>query len=249
MLKHKLRRTTEIISFNKRPSDKKKTKEKDAIYSKVRKSQTRKAEDKDKISSIADGGYFTGPESFYETPDTSRAAEEETPGEEKATAKSEPRRGESVSQESQKGATQESQKGATQESEHYESLKAPPASAQTVAPVAYLLPVPVVWCRRATPQEDFIWTSQGVEHLVRQQQLLVKDFSAWMAAHQGSTNTTTAAAAAEAADCGKTVADAPQDVSDVPSNGSSSIRKLQRILEIEEMRQFSERLDRVMAGR
>jgi hypothetical protein len=27
-----------------------------------------------------DGGYFTGPESFYETPDTSRTAEEEGTG-------------------------------------------------------------------------------------------------------------------------------------------------------------------------
>jgi hypothetical protein len=79
----------------------------------------------------------------------------------------------------------------------------------------------------------------------------VKDFSAWIS--QAAKNGDTVADATGGGSASKEAATNERDGdreknSDEQSSGSS-IKKLQRILEIEEMRQFSERLDRVMTVR
>ena len=79
----------------------------------------------------------------------------------------------------------------------------------------------------------------------------MKDFSAWiaLAAKQASGGQTAAADGHDGQAANDQAADQTEEGRLEVQSSGSSIKKLQRILEIEEMRQFSEQLDRVMTAR
>ena len=79
----------------------------------------------------------------------------------------------------------------------------------------------------------------------------MKDFSAWiaLAAKQASGGQTAAADGHDGQAANDQAADQTEEGRREVQSSGSSIKKLQRILEIEEMRQFSEQLDRVMTAR
>jgi len=241
MLKHKLRKTTEKISFSRKNGERKKSNAKDVLYAKVRKTEARRAlfpehfeggrttADRstsggeggktDKLStSMPDGGYFTGPESFYEVPEESGSTQ--SPGKQSRGVE----RG-------QEDRYQEiGSKGQQQQQQQQMQIQ----QQQQQLPCMLYMPIPVFWCRRATPQEDFLYSSQGIENLVIQQQKLVNNISVTMGktdpqtpeqkSTQSSSNTNTS------------LEDAEHNIK------VSSMTKLRRLLEIEEMKTFSEKV-------
>jgi len=236
MLKHKLKKTTDKIGFGRRNTDKKKN-GKEVLYSKVRKSEGVR----DKLStSITDGGYFTGPESsFYDVPDNSQNKDYQTQQQHQ--------------HHKQHHHHQQHQHLHHHHQQHQQQQHSPQRNAEThhvpnqqenvpftsfQLPVTYFMPVDVVWRRRATPHEDFIFTSEGIKNLVLQQQSIVNDISLNMQSFSAPSKTD------DAVKKPNPPMETREEVwkKDFENLEKSSMAKLRRLLEIEEMAKFSQNL-------
>ena len=111
-----------------------------------------------------------------------------------------------------------------------------------------LVPCPVT--RRSSPAEDYMATLSGVSSLIDQQQQLLRMF-------QSSSNTTTNTTTtnnnnSSSKTNNKTVSDekvAETAGEDLAASSSSSIQTLRRIMEIEELRKFSDILESKLEGK
>ena len=112
-----------------------------------------------------------------------------------------------------------------------------------------LVPCPVT--RRSSPAEDYMATLSGVSSLIDQQQQLLRMF-------QSSSNTTTNTTTttnnnnSSSKSNNKTVSDekvAETAGEDLAASSSSSMQTLRRIMEIEELRKFSDILESKLEGK
>ena len=107
-----------------------------------------------------------------------------------------------------------------------------------------LVPCPVT--RRSSPAEDYMATLSGVSSLIDQQQQLLRMF-------QSSSNTsTTTNNNNNSKRNNKTVSDekvAETAGEDLAASSSSSMQTLRRIMEIEELRKFSDILESKLEGK
>ena len=107
-----------------------------------------------------------------------------------------------------------------------------------------LVPCPVT--RRSSPAEDYMATLSGVSSLIDQQQQLLRMFQS---SSNTSNNTTTNNSSKSN---NKTVSDekvAETAGEDLAASSSSSMQTLRRIMEIEELRKFSDILESKLEGK
>ena len=109
-----------------------------------------------------------------------------------------------------------------------------------------LVPCPVT--RRSSPAEDYMATLSGVSSLIDQQQQLLRMFQS-----SSATNTTTTTNNNNSSKSNnKTVSDekvAETAGEDLAASSSSSMQTLRRIMEIEELRKFSDILESKLEGK
>ena len=112
--------------------------------------------------------------------------------------------------------------------------------------------VPCSLTRRSSPAEDYIWTLNGVKSLIEQQQQLLRLFgdskteknvddkiSTRQPDNEGAVNDDSS----RAVSLDKYKATSSLEIrEDVTTRSSSSIQTLRRILEIEELKKFSDKL-------
>ena len=112
--------------------------------------------------------------------------------------------------------------------------------------------VPCSMARRSSPAEDYIWTLNGVKSLIEQQQELLRLFgdnktvvnvddkiSTDQPDNEGAVNDDSS----RAVSLDKYKATSSLEIrEDVTRSSSSSIQTLRRILEIEELKKFSDKL-------
>ena len=111
-----------------------------------------------------------------------------------------------------------------------------------------LVPCPVT--RRSSPAEDYMATLSGVSSLIDQQQQLLRMFQS---SSNTSNNTTTNNNNNNSSKSNnKTVSDekvAETAGEDLAASSSSSMQTLRRIMEIEELRKFSDILESKLEGK
>ena len=110
-----------------------------------------------------------------------------------------------------------------------------------------LVPCPVT--RRSSPAEDYMATLSGVSSLIDQQQQLLRMFQS---SSNTSNNTTTTNNNNSSKSNNKTVSDekvAETAGEDLAASSSSSMQTLRRIMEIEELRKFSDILESKLEGK
>ena len=114
-----------------------------------------------------------------------------------------------------------------------------------------LVPCPVT--RRSSPAEDYMATLSGVSSLIDQQQQLLRMFQS---SSNTSNNTTTTTNNnnnnSSSKSNNKTVSDekvAETAGEDLAASSSSSMQTLRRIMEIEELRKFSDILESKLEGK
>ena len=110
-----------------------------------------------------------------------------------------------------------------------------------------LVPCPVT--RRSSPAEDYMATLSGVSSLIDQQQQLLRMFQS---SSNTSNNTTTNNNNTSSKSNNKTVSDekvAETAGEDLAASSSSSMQTLRRIMEIEELRKFSDILESKLEGK
>ena len=109
-----------------------------------------------------------------------------------------------------------------------------------------LVPCPVT--RRSSPAEDYMATLSGVSSMIDQQQQLLRMFQS-----SSTTNTTTINNNNNSSKSNnKTVSDekvAETAGEDLAASSSSSMQTLRRIMEIEELRKFSDILESKLEGK
>ena len=109
------------------------------------------------------------------------------------------------------------------------------------------VPCPVV--RRSSPEEDYMWTLSGVRSLIDQQQQLLKLFTSHSNNHShNSDQSDNKDDESKHNSVDKYKASSYLEVrannsKDLTSSNTSSIQTIRRILEIEELRKFSEGLE------
>ena len=112
-----------------------------------------------------------------------------------------------------------------------------------------LVPCPVT--RRSSPAEDYMATLSGVSSLIDQQQQLLRMFQS--SSNTSNTNTTTNNNNNNSSKSNnKTVSDekvAETAGEDLAASSSSSMQTLRRIMEIEELRKFSDILESKLEGK
>ena len=114
-----------------------------------------------------------------------------------------------------------------------------------------LVPCPVT--RRSSPAEDYMATLSGVSSLIDQQQQLLRMFqSSSNTSNNTTTTTTTNNNNNSSKSNNKTVSDekvAETAGEDLAASSSSSMQTLRRIMEIEELRKFSDILESKLEGK
>ena len=115
-----------------------------------------------------------------------------------------------------------------------------------------LVPCPVT--RRSSPAEDYMATLSGVSSLIDQQQQLLRMFQS----SSTTTNTTTtnnnnnnSSSSSSSKSNNKTVSDekVAETAGEDLATSSSSMQTLRRIMEIEELRKFSDILESKLEGK
>ena len=115
-----------------------------------------------------------------------------------------------------------------------------------------LVPCPVT--RRSSPAEDYMATLSGVSSLIDQQQQLLRMFQSSSNTSNNTTTTTTTNNNnnSSSKSNNKTVSDekvAETAGEDLAASSSSSMQTLRRIMEIEELRKFSDILESKLEGK
>ena len=117
-----------------------------------------------------------------------------------------------------------------------------------------LVPCPVT--RRSSPAEDYMATLSGVSSLIDQQQQLLRMFQSSSNTSNNTTTTTTNNNKSNnnnsSKSNNKTVSDekvAETAGEDLAASSSSSMQTLRRIMEIEELRKFSDILESKLEGK
>ena len=111
-----------------------------------------------------------------------------------------------------------------------------------------LVPCPVT--RRSSPAEDYMATLSGVSSLIDQQQQLLRMFQS--SSNTSNTTTTNNNNNNSSKSNNKTVSDekvAETAGEDLAASSSSSMQTLRRIMEIEELRKFSDILESKLEGK
>lgn len=108
------------------------------------------------------------------------------------------------------------------------------------------VPCPVV--RRSSPEEDYMWTLSGVRSLIDQQQQLLKLFTSHSNPTNKSDQSDNKDDESKHNSIDKYKASSYLEVrannsKDLTSSNTSSIQTIRRILEIEELRKFSDGLE------
>ena len=108
-----------------------------------------------------------------------------------------------------------------------------------------LVPCPVT--RRSSPAEDYMATLSGVSSLIDQQQQLLRMFQS----SSTTTNTTNNNNSSSSKSNNKTVSDekVAETAGEDLAASSSSMQTLRRIMEIEELRKFSDILESKLEGK
>ena len=108
-----------------------------------------------------------------------------------------------------------------------------------------LVPCPVT--RRSSPAEDYMATLSGVSSLIDQQQQLLRMFQS----SSTTTNTTNNNNSSSSKSNNKTVSDekVAETAGEDLAATSSSMQTLRRIMEIEELRKFSDILESKLEGK
>ena len=112
-----------------------------------------------------------------------------------------------------------------------------------------LVPCPVT--RRSSPAEDYMATLSGVSSLIDQQQQLLRMFQS-SSNTSNNTTTTNNNNNSSSKSNNKTVSDekvAETAGEDLAASSSSSMQTLRRIMEIEELRKFSDILESKLEGK
>ena len=113
-----------------------------------------------------------------------------------------------------------------------------------------LVPCPVT--RRSSPAEDYMATLSGVSSLIDQQQQLLRMFQSSSNTSNNTNTTTTTNNNNSSKSNNKTVSDekvAETAGEDLAASPSSSMQTLRRIMEIEELRKFSDILESKLEGK
>ena len=109
-----------------------------------------------------------------------------------------------------------------------------------------LVPCPVT--RRSSPAEDYMATLSGVSSLIDQQQQLLRMFQSSSNTSNNNNNNNNNSSKSN----NKTVSDekvAETAGEDLAASSSSSMQTLRRIMEIEELRKFSDILESKLEGK
>ena len=110
-----------------------------------------------------------------------------------------------------------------------------------------LVPCPVT--RRSTPAEDYMATLSGVSSLIDQQQQLLRMFQSSSTTTNTTSNNNNNSSSSKSNN--KTVSDekVAETAGEDLAGSSSSMQTLRRIMEIEELRKFSDILESKLEGK
>ena len=111
-----------------------------------------------------------------------------------------------------------------------------------------LVPCPVT--RRSSPAEDYMATLSGVSSLIDQQQQLLRMFQSSSTTTNTTTNNNSSSSSSSKSN-NKTVSDekVAETAGEDLATSSSSMQTLRRIMEIEELRKFSDILESKLEGK
>ena len=112
-----------------------------------------------------------------------------------------------------------------------------------------LVPCPVT--RRSSPAEDYMATLSGVSSLIDQQQQLLRMFQSSSTTTNTTTTTNNNNSSSSSKSNNKTVSDekVAETAGEDLATSSSSMQTLRRIMEIEELRKFSDILESKLEGK